>query len=136
MLSLSSAASDPQQPDYCHPVLRSHLLSLQQVHDCWTSLAGVVEQYLPQEPREPDAAYRGRLQRAVFVDLFRSDLAAKAGLLTDFTLSELPLTLEQFHSDVDRRGTNLTQSAPGHPPQPPLPGAAAAGAGDQLAHQP
>ena len=94
-------------PSYVAPQLRERLGDLSLLWDCWNSLAGVEEQYLPQEPREPAPAYRGRLQRSVFAPFLREAITGITGLLSNSTISDLPATLEAAREDVDRRGNDL-----------------------------
>jgi hypothetical protein len=100
---------NPALPSYVHPVLREHLPDLTKGYDAYTCLRGenVKKKYLPQEPAEPPGAYTARLDRAVFADFFRESIVAFAGVLSKFSLSGPPETLEAVIDDVDREGSSL-----------------------------
>lgn len=98
----------PNLPTWKHPVLRDVEPDLQLLADCWLGLRGTEATYLPQETKEPDRAYRARLSRATYVPSFRKAIEAMSGILSQFTLSDLPPSMEQQLDDVDQLGNNLT----------------------------
>jgi hypothetical protein len=98
----------PNLPTWKHPVLRDIEPDLQLLGDCWLGLRGSEATYLPQETKEPDRAYRNRLARATYVPSFRKAIEAMSGILSQFTLSDLPASLEQQLDDIDQLGNNLT----------------------------
>jgi len=98
----------PNLPTWKHPVLRDVEPDLQLLVDCWLGLRGREATYLSQETKEPDRAYRSRLARATYVPSFRKAIEAMSGILSQFTLTDLPLSIEQQLDDVDQLGNNLT----------------------------
>ena len=92
-----------------HPVLRDHKEDLQRAFDAFHCLRGenTKQKYLPQEPAEPPEAYTARLGRSVFADFFRDSIVAFAGVLSKFSLSDPPDTLEAVIDDIDREGNSL-----------------------------
>jgi hypothetical protein len=99
---------NPNSPAYVRDELRRVLPELKLVGDCWAELKGAESEYLPREAREPDAAYRGRLQRSVYPPFYRQALEGITGLLANHALQDLPATLEASQKDVDRRGNSLS----------------------------
>ena len=90
-----------------HPSLAVLLPRLQLVQDCWQLLAGRREQYLPRGEREPEAAYRRRVEAALPSGFFRDALRTFAGMLASSHWRELPASLQAVISDVDGCGTDL-----------------------------
>ena len=99
---------DSELPTWKHPVLRDIELDLDLLADCWTGLRGVESTYLPQEQKEPDKAFEARLSRATYVPSFRKAIEAMAGIFAQFTLTDLPSSIEAQLEDVDQLGNNLT----------------------------
>ena len=54
-----------------HPTLAALLPRLDLIQDCWDLLAGRKELYLPRGEREPESAYRRRLEAALPSGFFR-----------------------------------------------------------------
>jgi hypothetical protein len=82
------------------------------VQDCWHLLAehdGSDRRtyYLPRGEREPESAYRRRLEAALPSGFFRDALRTFAGMLASSHWRELPSSLQAAISDVDGRGTDL-----------------------------
>jgi len=77
------------------------------VQDCWNLLAGRKEHYLPCGEREPESAYRRRVEAALPSGFFRDALRTFAGMLASSHWRELPASLQAVMSDVDGRGTDL-----------------------------
>ena len=75
--------------------------------DCWNLLEGRREHYLPRGEREPEAAYRRRVEAALPSGFFRDALRTFAGMLSREDWTALPSGLELVLSDVDGRGTDL-----------------------------
>ena len=109
-LNAKHPSDDPKLPSFVHPVLRDHGEDLQRAYDAYHCLRGngVKKKYLPQEPAEPQEAYTARLGRAVFADFFRDSIVAFAGVLSKFSLSSPPGTLEEAIDNIDREGNDLT----------------------------
>ena len=57
--------SPPEIPVPIHPNLLAILPRLQLVHDCWDLLNNQKEYYLPRGEREPDSAYKRRIDAAL-----------------------------------------------------------------------
>jgi hypothetical protein len=86
--------------------------SLQITADCWALLAAPdgssrKEQYLPKGEREPETAYRKRLDAARPSGFFRDALRTYAGMLSRGSWLSLPASLTSVLTDVDDRGTDL-----------------------------
>jgi hypothetical protein len=95
-----------------HPTLAALLPSLQLINDCWHLLedpSGTSRKahYLPRGEREPESAYRRRLEAALPSGFFRDALRTFAGMLAASHWRELPASLQAVISDVDGRGTDL-----------------------------
>jgi len=108
---LQSLATGPV-PWPLNPTLAALLPRLQLVQDCWYLLAGTSsvdrrEHYLPRGEREPESAYRRRLEAALPSGFFRDALRTFAGMLTSSHWRELPASLQAVISDVDGCGTDL-----------------------------
>ena len=103
---MSQLLPDPL-PWPLHPTLAALLPRLQLVQDCWQLLAGRREHYLPRGEREPESAYRRRVEAALPSGFFRDALRTFAGMLASSHWRELPATLQAVISDVDGCGTDL-----------------------------
>lgn len=99
--------SPPETPVPIHPSLLAILPRLQLVHDCWDLLNNQKEYYLPRGEREPDSAYKRRIDAALPSGFFRDALRTFAGMLTASHWRELPPSLQAVVSDVDGLGTDL-----------------------------
>jgi hypothetical protein len=77
------------------------------VHDYWDLLNGRKECYLPRGEREPDSAYKRRINAALPSGFFRDALRTFAGMLSASHWRELPPSLQAVVSDVDGLGTDL-----------------------------
>ena len=97
----------PETPWPLHPTLTALLPRLQLVQDCWHLLAGRREHYLPRGEREPESAYRRRVDAALPSGFFRDALRTFAGMLASSHWRELPASLQAVISDVDGCGTDL-----------------------------
>ena len=102
-----SLASPPEALVPIHPSLLAILPRLQLVHDCWDLLNNQKEYYLPRGEREPDSAYKRRIDAALPSGFFRDALRTFAGMLTAGHWRELPPSLQAVVSDVDGLGTDL-----------------------------
>jgi hypothetical protein len=98
----------PDLPTWKHPVLRDIEADLHTLSDCWNGLRGVEPSYLLQESKEPDRAYRARLTRSTYVPSFRKAIEAMGGILSQFTVADLPQSLEWQLDDVDEMGNSLS----------------------------
>ena len=95
-----------------NPTLQALQPSLQLTADCWALLAAPdgssrKEQYLPKGEREPETAYRKRLDAARPSGFFRDALRTYAGMLSRGSWISLPDSLSSVLTDVDGRGTDL-----------------------------
>lgn len=95
-----------------HPTLAALLPRLELVQDCWHLLAESDgtdrrEHYLPRGEREPQSAYRRRLEAALLSGFFRDALRTFAGMLASSHWRELPASLQAVITDVDGCGTDL-----------------------------
>ena len=105
-------AAGPYAPWTQHPNLTALQPSLQITADCWALLAAPdgssrKEHYLPKGEREPDTAYRKRLDAARPSGFFRDALRTYAGMLSRGSWISLPASLSSVLTDVDGRGTDL-----------------------------
>ncbi len=98
---------DPTLPTWKHPVLQNIEPDLELLGDCWSGLRGKESDYLPQEQKEPDQAFQARLSRATYVPSFRKAVEGYAGVFSQFTLTDLPPSLEAERDDCDQHGNNL-----------------------------
>lgn len=106
-LEIDAPSNDASLPSYKHPVLRELEDDLTRAFDCFHMLRGVKGKYLPQEPKEPDDAYKARLNRSVFADFLRGSIIAFAGVLSKFTLREAPPSFEEVINNVDLEGNSF-----------------------------
>lgn len=95
-----------------HPRLAALRNPLQVSADCWTLLTASdgtsrKERYLPKGEREPETAYRKRLDAARPSGFFRDALRTYAGMLSRGSWISLPTSLGSVLTDVDGRGTDL-----------------------------
>jgi hypothetical protein len=107
-----SAAATVHAPWQAHPTLIALRDSLQITADCWALLAAPdgssrKEYYLPKGEREPETAYRKRLDAARPSGFFRDALRTYAGMLSRGSWISLPASLSSVLTDVDGRGTDL-----------------------------
>jgi hypothetical protein len=107
-----SAAATIHAPWAPHPSLTALRDSLQITADCWALLAAPdgssrKEHYLPKGEREPESAYRKRLDAARPSGFFRDALRTYAGMLSRGSWISLPASLSSVLTDVDGRGTDL-----------------------------
>ena len=105
----AASTSVPWAP---HPSLIALQPSLRLTADCWALLAvsdgsGRKEHYLPKGEREPETAYRKRLDAARPSGFFRDALRTYAGMLSRGSWISLPASLTSVLTDVDGRGTDL-----------------------------
>jgi hypothetical protein len=101
-----SAAATVHAPWSTHPTLIALQTSLQITSDCWSLLAAPdgtsrKEQYLPKGEREPETAYRKRLDAARPSGFFRDALRTYAGMLSRGSWINLPASLASVLTDVD-----------------------------------
>lgn len=92
--------------------LRALRSSLQITVDCWALLAAPdgtrrKELYLPKGEREPETAYRKRLDAARPSGFFRDALRTYAGMLSRGSWISCPTSLTSVLTNVDGRGTDL-----------------------------
>jgi hypothetical protein len=106
-VQLDHPSDDARLPSYKHPTLRELEEDLQRSYDCFHMLRGVKQKYLPQEPKEPDDAYKARLNRSVFADFLRGSIVAFAGVLSKFTLRDAPESFEAVINNVDLEGNSF-----------------------------
>jgi hypothetical protein len=110
--AVSPQANAPCAPWHPHPNLIALQPSLQITAECWALLAGHdgssrKEHDLPKGEREPDTAYRKRLDAARPSGLFRDALRTDAGMLSRGSWISLPASLISMLTDDDGRGTDL-----------------------------
>ncbi|WP_341880911.1 DUF4055 domain-containing protein [Synechococcus sp. UW140] len=94
-------------PVSIHPSLLAILPRLQLVHDCWDLLNNQKQYYLPRGEREPDSAYKRRIDAALPSGFFRDALRTFAGMLASSHWHQLPASLQSVITDVDGCGTDL-----------------------------
>lgn len=77
--------------------------------DCWTSLKGRKQNYLPPEEHEPNSSYKNRLDRTRFDNRFEPAIRGHAGLLSDFEVDEdnCPPSLIDSQENIDLQGNDL-----------------------------
>lgn len=81
---------------------------LQLLLDCWNDLKGRQRFYLPQETKEPSAAWSDRLKRTTFDNRFEPAIKDYAGLLSVFALNEdIALSIWDNKNNVDLMGNDL-----------------------------
>ena len=106
------SAIAPYVPWAQHSDLAALKPPLQITADCWALLAAPdgssrKERYLPRGEREPETAYRKRLDAARPSGFFRDALRTYAGMLSRGSWISLPASLNSVLTDVDGRGTDL-----------------------------
>ena len=108
-LEIDHPVGDSSLPSYQHPALREIADDLQRAYDVFHCLRGegVKQKYLPQEPGEPDDAYKARVNRSVFSDFFRASIHAFAGVLSKFSLVSPPPSLQAATDNIDLEGDSL-----------------------------
>ena len=106
MLELDHPQTDPRYPSFHHPVLADIVEELNLTGDCWDRLRHVKANYVRQEAKEPDGAYRARLDRAVYMGFFRDALQAFAGVLSRYQLRNPPPSFELFRDNIDMEGNS------------------------------
>lgn len=94
-------------PNYEHPTLKKLTPALRLLLDCYEGLYDKKEQYLPKAQKEPDEAYKKRVERAVFNNKLRPMIDSNGGLLTAWDASGLPPTLEAAKENVDNQGASF-----------------------------
>lgn len=99
-------------PWQLHPSLSVLREQLQTTADCRALLAAPdgssrKEHYLPKGERDPETAYRKRVDAALPSGFFRDALRTYAGMLSRGSWISLPASLSSVLSDVDGRGTDL-----------------------------
>ncbi len=98
---------------FVRPELREVSPQLERVNDCFTVFddndLGIRPKYLPQEPGERDTHYQQRLGRAIYPSFYRDSIRAFAGLLSNYQLHEVPISLDEAIENVDRRGSSLNK---------------------------
>lgn len=112
MHGINHPVNDPSLVSYHRPELVRLLPQLEQAHDCWTLLNAdgmgeAKKKYLPQEPAEPHAAYKARLERSTYAPIYRDAIRSYAGLLSRFQLIDAPTSLEENQGDVDLQGSSI-----------------------------
>ena len=105
-------ATGPYAPWTQHSTLTVLGASLQITADCWALLSAPdgssrKDHYLPKGEREPETAYRKRLDAARPSGFFRDALRTYAGMLSRGSWISLPASLSSVLTDVDGRGTDL-----------------------------
>ncbi len=105
-------ATGPYAPWTQHPTLTALQSALQITADCWALLAAPdgssrKERYLPRGEREPETAYRKRLDAARPSGFFRDALRTYAGMLSRGSWISLPGSLASVLTDVDGRARDL-----------------------------
>lgn len=99
--------TDPANlPNFKHPDYQYFEPILNKMGDIYNDLYRCKSTYLPRAQREPDSAYSARVERSTFDNKVRPAIATSVGLLSEFELSNLPLTLEAFSNNVDGKGTD------------------------------
>ena len=113
---MSPASALPATARYApwtqHPTLTALQPSLQTTADCWALLAAPdgssrKDLYLPEGEREPDTAYRKRLDAAHPSGFFRDALRTYAGMLSRGSWISLPASRASVLTDFHNLGTDL-----------------------------
>lgn len=110
--AVTTQAAAAHAPWTQHSTLNALQHSLKITADCWALLAAPdgssrKEHYLPKGEREPETAYRKRLDAARPSGFFRDALRTYAGMLSRGSWISLPASLNSVLTDVDGRGTDL-----------------------------
>jgi len=106
--AISPQANAPYDPWQAHPSMTALQTSLQITADCWALLAApdgtcCKHRYLPKGEREPETAYRKRLEAARPSGFFRDAQRIYAGMLSRGSWISLPASLSSVLTDVDGR---------------------------------
>jgi len=98
--------NDASLPSFWHPTRKELDDELRKALDAWNYLRGTKERYLPKETKEPDAAYRNRLNRAVYTGFFRDGIDSFAGILSRFELKDPPPSMVDLWQNIDNEGND------------------------------
>lgn len=100
------SVQDSNSPAYQNAeylAMEQDLAFLQDMWDC-----DRIHLYLPKDRFETNDSYEGRLSRAYWQTPFKRSIQGFAGLLTDFTVKDIPKSLDEWLDDVDGYGTTLS----------------------------
>jgi len=73
-------------------------------------LAG--KSYLPQEPREPEEAYKNRLARSVLTPLYEDTIRKMVGKIMKQPVileEDVPVAISRYEDDIDAGGTDINE---------------------------
>lgn len=101
--------SDPKElPNYKHPDYQLMERSLLVLLDVYNDLEPDKKSaYLPKEDKEPPNAYGQRVARAVFNNRLRPTIEGNAGLLSEFEVASMPVSVEQSQDNIDNMGSDI-----------------------------
>lgn len=112
MHKIDHPINDPALVSYHRPELVRILPQLEVAQDCWTLLNGdgqgeAKKKYLLREPAEPHEAYKARLGRATYTQIYKDAIKSYAGLLGRFQLVDAPASLSGNEKNVDLQGSSI-----------------------------
>lgn len=70
------------------------------------------KEYLPQEPREPETAYKSRLTRSVLTPLYEDTLRKMVGKIMKQPVileEDVPAAISRYEDDIDAGGTDINE---------------------------
>lgn len=80
-------------------------------HGTW-AMRNAGKAYLPQEPREPEEAYKARLKRSVLTPLYEDTLNKMMGKIMKQPViveEDVPAAIARYEDDIDAGGTDLNE---------------------------
>ncbi len=80
-------------------------------HGTW-AMRHAGKTYLPQEPKEPETAYRNRLKRSVLTPLYEDTLNKMLGKIMKQPViveEDVPASISRYEDDIDAGGTDLNE---------------------------
>lgn len=80
-------------------------------HGTW-AMRNAGKAYLPQEPREPEEAYKARLKRSVLTPLYEDTLNKMIGKIMKQPViveEDVPAAISRYEDDIDAGGTDLNE---------------------------
>lgn len=112
--AFSHPDDDPELVSYVRPELRALKDQLKRTRDCYSLMrtgegTKCLAEYLPQEEGEPDRCYQARLNRSTYTSAFRDAIRAFAGVLSQYQLKELPVSVDDAESNVDLLGSSMSK---------------------------
>lgn len=104
--------NDPQLVSYHRKELVANLPNLELALDCWSLMntetkGSSKKKYITKERAEPNEAYLERVKRSAYTPIYRDSIKAYAGLLSRFTISNPPQSIEEWKDNVDLQGSSF-----------------------------